>query len=161
MKPILFLDIDGVLHPDNAAEIVVEGGEWHVTGEGLFRWAPLVMDLIAPFDTQIVIHSSWRNHYRLHELKAFFPEAFRHRIMDVTGRGGRYQSIVEYVRERGVEHFRVLDDARSEFPDAWMHLVPCDGALGISNPLVQESVVGFLGATTKPTRVSNPKRRAL
>ncbi len=155
MVPILFLDIDGVLHPDDAAEIVIEGGQWRVTGEGLFRWAPLLMDLIVPHDGQIVIHSAWRHFYRLHELKAFFPEACRDRIVGVTQGGGRYQSILNFVVARGVERFLVLDDAKSEFPEDWMHQAHCPGTRGISDRGVQQIVSELLALNVQSTRDLN------
>ena len=127
----------------------MEDQEWRVTGEGLFRWAPLLMELIAPHDVDVVIHSSWRLHYRLHELQEFFPEPLRHRIIAVTRGFGRYHSIIDYVCEHGIEKFLVLDDAKLEFPEGWPNLVHCDGQTGISAEIVQQSVIDFLSRNVK------------
>lgn len=123
MKPVVFLDIDGVLHPEDAAEIAVEGDEWRVSGESLFRWTPLLADLVADHEVDIVIHSTWRYSYRLHELQAFFPDSLRSKIVGVTRGSGRYESILDYVERHGIEIFIVLDDAVSEFPADFSNLV--------------------------------------
>ena len=149
MKSTIFLDIDGVLHPEDAAEIVMEGQEWRVSGEGLFRWAPLLANLVADHDIDIVIHSTWRYSYRLHELQAYFPESLRSKIVAVTSGSGRYESIIDYVVRHGIEKFLVLDDAKLEFPEGWPNLVYCDGKTGISAEIVQQSVIDFMNRNVK------------
>lgn len=67
----LFLDFDGVLHPRS-------GGE-------LFASLPLLEQVLhdAP-DVHVVSSSSWRELYGLQELREFFCEALRARIVGVT-----------------------------------------------------------------------------
>ncbi|WP_231909764.1 HAD domain-containing protein [Cupriavidus nantongensis] len=55
---IVFLDYDGVLHPD-AAYLVKGRPELRATGT-LFMWAPILEETLAPYpDAQIVLSTSW------------------------------------------------------------------------------------------------------
>lgn len=81
MSKQIFTHIDGVLHPFGTVQQVVVGDEWQITGEGLFRWAPLLWELIAPHDIRLVVYSSWRYNFRLDELRAWFPEPMQARIV--------------------------------------------------------------------------------
>ena len=63
MPPILFLDYDGVLHPD---DVYLECGRpvLHATGQ-LFMWAPLLEDALADHpDVRIVLSTSWARELR-------------------------------------------------------------------------------------------------
>jgi len=55
---ILFLDFDGVLHPD---EVYLVHGRPVLRDDGsLFMWAPLLAEALTPFpDVQIVLSTSW------------------------------------------------------------------------------------------------------
>ena len=143
-KTIIFIDIDGVLHPDGTARLEPVGDELRVVGEGLFRWAPLLWDAIAAHDVGLVIHSTWRFNHTVDELKAYFPEASRSRIIGVTGRGGRHDSIIEYADQHAIARYLVLDDMPHEFPPGWPCLVSCDGAIGISDRKVLAAVIAFV-----------------
>lgn len=56
---ILFLDFDGVLHPD--AAFLVKGRPTLKAEGQLFMWAPLLVDVLADFpEVQIVLSTSWR-----------------------------------------------------------------------------------------------------
>lgn len=74
---ILFLDIDGVLHPK---PVIGRSGE-----TDLFCSLDLLEDVLrqAPH-VQVVISSSWREHHALDEMREYFSPALRHRIIDVT-----------------------------------------------------------------------------
>jgi hypothetical protein len=76
-RQIAFLDFDGVLHPQPAFPSEIFGRmplfeEWLVT-------RPLL---------DVVISSSWRMAYDLTELRSFFSEGLRARVVDVTPPGG-------------------------------------------------------------------------
>ena len=67
-QKILFYDIDGCLHPQGVAtEIDCE--IYRGVGDGLFVWAPILAELIAPYpDLKLVCHSTWRNLYTIEQL---------------------------------------------------------------------------------------------
>ena len=148
MHPVLFADIDGVFHPDDAARMELNGDTWQAVGEQLFCWAPLLWQIIEPHNVHIVIHSTWRYSYALDELRDFFPIVLRHRIYAVTQHGARHESILQYVETPGVEDFIVLDDMPQEFPLAWDRLVVCDGKQGLANVEVRERIRRFLENAT-------------
>jgi hypothetical protein len=146
MSKLIFTDIDGVLHPFGTVRQVVVGDEWQITGEGLFRWAPLLWELIAPHDIRLVVHSSWRYNFSLDELRAWFPEPMQARIADVTRLAGRHESIVDYLADNRAEDFIVLDDEVAQFPEEWAPLVACDSETGISDPDVLNQIRAFVNA---------------
>jgi hypothetical protein len=70
---ILFLDFDGVTHPDPC-----EAGQ-------LFRRLPLIEEVLREFEAcHIVISSSWRVVHRLDEMRGYFSADMRSRVIDVT-----------------------------------------------------------------------------
>ena len=115
-----------------------------MAGEGLFCWAPLLWKLIRPYPVGIVVHSSWRDHYRLTELRGLFPRSMRPAIVGVTEGPGRCEGILNYVERYGIVRYLVLDDMPEAFPPNWEHLVVCDEALGISAHAVQKRIQTFL-----------------
>jgi len=70
---ILFLDFDGVTHPDPHE------------AEELFTLLPLIEDVLRGFEAcKIVISSSWREVHPLDELREFFAPDMRPRVIGVT-----------------------------------------------------------------------------
>lgn len=70
---ILFLDFDGVTHPEpydqNAA----------------FQQLPLIEAVVRDFvEVEIVVSSSWRESHSLDELRKFFALDIQHRVVGVT-----------------------------------------------------------------------------
>jgi hypothetical protein len=122
--PTLFLDFDGVLHPNLAAP------------HQRFGRLPLLVEAIDQSSVEIVISSSWRFEWSLARMKGFFPESLRPRIVATTGpahigRHARWQEINRYCTEASISHWRALDDARFEFPDPCEQLIACDGGRGL------------------------------
>lgn len=76
---ILFLDIDGVLHPFfPRADLPDEENQY-------FSYLPRLETVIREFpELQIVISSDWRNSHSLDELREFFAADIRSRIVGVT-----------------------------------------------------------------------------
>ena len=73
MTCILFLDFDGVTHPDPCHK------------DEYFRQLPLIEDVLREHrQVDVVISSSWRYEYRLPELQAWFSSEVRSRVIDVT-----------------------------------------------------------------------------
>ncbi|MBC3862425.1 hypothetical protein H8K32_09975 [Undibacterium jejuense] len=71
---ILFLDFDGVLHPEPCYEEAQ-----------LFSCLPRLENVLRDFpEVQIVISSTWRDKRSLIELKAFFSEDIADRIIGTT-----------------------------------------------------------------------------
>lgn len=65
IAPVLFLDFDGVLHPNLAAE-----------GQ-MFSRAPLLAQALEGLHVDIVVSSSWRFQWELAQLRALLPAALQ------------------------------------------------------------------------------------
>ncbi|MFG9350641.1 HAD domain-containing protein, partial [Pseudomonas aeruginosa] len=70
---ILFLDIDGVLHPDPPQP------------DQRLRSLPRLISVLRDFtQVEVVISSLWREHLSLDQLRELFPIELRERIIGVT-----------------------------------------------------------------------------
>lgn len=127
-EQLIFLDFDGVLHPNHCAEDVY------------FCRLHLLINLIQSVgsDLGVVISSSWRHHHTYEELLAFLPEPLSRQVVGTTGpafvgKHARFQEICAFLSDyRGWSDWRALDDAVWEFPDSCRELIRCDGSVGLS-----------------------------
>lgn len=80
---ILFLDFDGVLHPD---EVWLTKGRLKLEGDGhLFMWAGVLDGLLADFPTvQIVLSTSWARQFGYSRAKKHLPPGLRNRVIGAT-----------------------------------------------------------------------------
>jgi len=70
---LLFLDIDGVLHPDPPQP------------DQRLRSLPRLVEILRDHpQVEVVISSLWREHLSLDQLRDLFPADLRERIIDVT-----------------------------------------------------------------------------
>lgn len=149
MRKTLFLDFDGVFHSVDAPVLNFQGCDTDIIGD-VFVYQPILAELIREHDIDIVIHSFWRNYFDLDEIKGrWLLPAIRSRVVGVTQKGvGRAESIAEYLDDRGIEDFLILDDTLDSFSlfaacegrDLLPNLVLCDEHLGISEISVQERI---------------------
>lgn len=128
---VIFLDFDGVLHP--AADKAAPGASALFLEVGHFGWLPYLERVLAPHpDVQLVVHSSWRETFRLAELEDMLADVGEHRV-DVTPPGERYESILSWLQKRPGACYLILDDDAREFPvPAPAELVLCSPAKGVS-----------------------------
>ncbi len=157
---ILFLDYDGVLHPD-AAYLV--GGKPELRAEGeLFMWAPILQDILAPYpQVEIVLSTSW-----VHVLgsftrtRAYLPCGLATRVIGATWHSAmarhhegthrtdvswfselsRYEQIARYVSRAGprAESWLAIDDnCEGWHADLRSHIIETNSALGLSETNVQ------------------------
>ena len=121
--PTLFLDFDGVLHP-NGADVA-----------DYFCRANILALTVAEFDLDVVISSSWRFHHPFKRLLGHFPDSFRRKITGMTGdayigKHARWNELRKYIQTYGIDNWRALDDSGFEFPPGCPELILCDGARG-------------------------------
>lgn len=150
---ILFLDFDGVLHPD-AAYMGTNGPA--LRGDGsLFMWAELLADALAEHPrVQIVLSTSWVRRLPFEQVRDYLPPSLRERVVGSTWHhiqhnpefsrdlpfsywqdATRYQQIRRWVSVYRVGQWCAIDDDGDGWADADRErLVLTDGARGLSDP---------------------------
>ncbi len=161
---ILFLDFDGVLHPD-AAFLVKGRPTLRAQGE-LFMWAPLLVDVLADFpDVEIVLSTSWARELSFSRARRWLPNELRGRVIGSTwhscmkfqadgfllartwwDQATRYQQIRRYVDRARLVDWLAIDDQ----PEGWNaddreKLVHANGDTGLSDPRVLALLAARLG----------------
>lgn len=162
---ILFLDFDGVLHPD-AAYLVRGLPELRGDGE-LFMWAGHLVDVLASAPrVRIVLSTSWARELRFARARDYLPAELRTKVIGATwhsgmatddehrplGRGTwwdratRYQQIRRYVDRAGITDWIAVDDQ----PEGWADgdrdkLVATDSRLGLSAPSARVRLAAAVG----------------
>lgn len=157
---ILFLDFDGVLHPDAA---YLEKGRPVLRAEGeLFMWAPLLEELLADLaHVRIVLSTSWARELRFARARDYLPPALQRRVIGATWHsamayhpeGGfrlvptwwdtatRYEQIRRYVDCAQLADWVAVDD----HPEGWAaedldRLILTDGHRGLSDSAILEKL---------------------
>lgn len=147
-KRLLFLDFDGVLHPD-AVYLTSRGVELRAAGE-LFMWAPLLVEALAPHqDVQIVLSTSWARNLGYHRARSVLPAELQARVIGATwhsamGRGWpdfiawdaqtRYEQIQAYISRLSTPaRWIAIDDDAEGWADADRNqLIQTDPDRGLS-----------------------------
>lgn len=147
---ILFLDFDGVLHPE---------GEGHLRSEGTdFCFLPRLETLLREFpQVKIVISSSWREQLRYETLLKPFSEDIRARIIGATPprefglphpfahREGQILAWLQ-LHDAVDEPWVALDDAEWQFDSYKDHLVVCGSFVGFDDKASADLRRRFEGA---------------
>ena len=162
---ILFLDFDGVLHPD-AAFRTKRGIELRGEGE-LFMWVPILEKLLAECpQIKIVLSTSWVRQLNFRRAKKRLPESVQDRVIGATYHSStesgpdaapwmertRWQQIAGYVARHKVQDWIALDDDDAGWPDDQRHrLLYCDPQTGLAG-LVYDATVAALRECAKARR---------
>ncbi len=132
---ILFLDFDGVLHPDPCFDEA-----------RLFERAPSLAEVLDRYpEVSIVLSTSWRTQCTLNELNERLPQALRERVIDVTPPFAfgdapsplvpyrRHAECMQWLRASGDEQrpWLALDDRPTLFAPYCEQLIVCDPQHGI------------------------------
>ena len=129
MRKIIFLDFDGVLHPDGIAK---------------FSRLPILERFLFEMpDAEVVVSSTWREDHTLDQLRGFFSPPLRSRISGVTPSlddgyeiGGRQKEIMSYLSNEGLSdttcYWVALDDIAMFFEDSCQNLVLTDSSIGFT-----------------------------
>ncbi|MBX9754361.1 MAG: hypothetical protein K2X80_06375 [Pseudomonadaceae bacterium] len=154
---ILFLDFDGVLHPD-AVYLSKRGIELRAEGE-LFMWSSLLSEALTKHpDIQIVLSTSWARKIGYDRARKALPPELSSRVIGATwhsamGRGWherilwdvqtRYNQIATYLNRRPCPMpWLAVDDDDEGWPDYQRErLVLTDGMHGLSVPGVLDELI--------------------
>ena len=120
--PTLFLDFDGTLHVGHPVADV-DGQVSLESGRQLFEYAPLLVELLAPYpDVEIVLTTSWLDAMNDETVLAYLPPELSRRVIDTTrGRrarlsymlngSGRTDVITCYAFGKGLTQWLAIDDS--------------------------------------------------
>lgn len=149
--PVVFLDFDGVLHPDLVYR--VRGRiSMRVEGVALFEWAPVLEEQLARHvAVQIVLSSSWVRVLGFSRAVRWLPPVLRSRVVGATwhsameqnewNRLTRYLEIVTYVHRHGVTRWIAIDNDAIGWPDvAYDRLVRTDNMRGLGDERAQKEL---------------------
>ena len=142
MRKIIFLDFDGVLHPDGIAK---------------FSQLPILERFLSALpEAEIVISSTWREDHTLEELRGFFSPDLQSRIIGVTPSledgyetGGRQKEIESYLSAENLSNknssWVALDDIDMFFEDSCHNLVLTDSSKGFTEQEGEQLVAWYTG----------------
>jgi hypothetical protein len=144
---LLFLDFDGVLHPD---EVYMDRGRPTLRAEGsLFMWVDILEKSLSPYpEIEIVLATSWVRWRSYSRTRKALPETLRQRVVGATWHSRmdprewaeltRYQQIRRYLGRRHDVEWLALDDDDEGWAQAELDRLICtDPEWGISNPETQ------------------------
>lgn len=151
---ILFLDFDGVLHPDNVRLAQYGYGEPLVPellepGYELFCWADTLAMIMDDEDPQgrvkIALSTSWVNHFRF--VAEYLPAPLRDRVVGEMKHGNHPRGVLvaRHVELKGLDRWIAIDDDCHDWlAEHLERLVRCEGKVGLSDLAVQENLRGKL-----------------
>jgi hypothetical protein len=145
---VLFLDFDGVLHPD-AVYLSRTGPALRSEGE-LFMWACHLETALGQFPTvSLVLSTSWVRHLGFKRATKYLPPALASRVVGATWHSSmakewpgdekwdgrtRYQQISRYASRAQLSSWISVDDDSEGWPQsAGNHLVTCDPMMGLGD----------------------------
>jgi len=150
---LLFLDYDGVLHP-NSAFRTKHGIELRAAGR-LMMHAGILQDILQDFPSvRISLSTSWVRMLGFQRARAALPEGLQERTVSATwhsrmresGREGydmfsRYEQICGAVTRAGVKRWIAIDDDPDfDWPISDSRLVRCDPDQGLGSLSTQEEL---------------------
>lgn len=131
-SPILFLDFDGVTHPECC------------TADLLFTRLRLIEDVLRLHqDVEVVISSSWREYHKLPELRGYFSADISGRVIDCTPIFRQDPCEPAMTKVRQVECLTWLNEHRPGHPWVAIDDVPWGFEVGCPNLLLTNHRTGF------------------
>jgi hypothetical protein len=143
---IIFLELDGVLHPLSAISGVAPLAPLKRTVQRawLCRWAWILDELLDNHrDVGIVVHSNWRLLAPDDELQTFLGPLAR-RFVGSTPRLQRWDSISLVVEQNRLRDFRILDSIPRAYPLGLAELITCDPEAGLKDYKVRKQLQVWL-----------------
>lgn len=166
--PVLFLDFDGVLHPDAVyrvrGQIVLRRD-----GVSLFEWTPHLVEALAPHpDIRIVLSTSWVRVLGFNKACKRLPQALRERVIGATWHSSmdegewqtltRFNQVIRYVHHHRVERWLAVDDdALGWFKEYHGNLVHTHSEFGLALASTRKELQEKLVQLASPSGVSSER----
>lgn len=173
--PILYLDFDGVLHPDEAYQD--RKGRVYLQGPGrLFMWAKQLEEALSPHPhVRVVLSTSWVRVKSFSYARDRLPAGLRARVVGATWHSDfrrhhdmrmwwdyatRCEQIQADVLRRQPPAWVAVDDDHKQWdPRLRHHLVATSGAVGLGSAEAQSRLSEALSALSQGNLVSTPFRQ--
>lgn len=146
---LLYLDYDGVLHPEH---VYLINGRPVLKSDGrLFMWSDTLVEILAPHpDVEIVLSTSWVKVRGFDRAKQALPAELQRRVIGATWHSQmrqdwfesrpRYSQIFSDAMRRDRAWLAIDDDVYLWPPKHHDCLIQTDGADGLSAPEVQQKL---------------------
>lgn len=141
---MLYLDYDGVLHPDEVYVTRSQGIALRAKDHVLFEGAPRLIEMLAPYpELRIVLSTTWVRILGFERAKGYLPVSlagrvigatFHRRLMDryAFQEFSRGEQILSDVNRRQAGGWLALDDDDERWSGAYRdHLVRCSSESGL------------------------------
>lgn len=138
--PTLFLDFDGVLHPQGC--VALDEDFRLLQNPELFCWRGILADVLRPSPaTRIIVSSDWRRLFDDENLIRLLGPALGHRFAGVveTFSSNRADEVLTEAARRGLSNWIAVDDHPSVAEarrNGDKRFVVCNPDTGLSNPSV-------------------------
>jgi hypothetical protein len=154
MSKIIFLDYDGVLHPDKAYQ-TRRGIVLRCDGHDLFEHAELLTQLLQPHGgVKIVLSTSWVRVLGYDRARERLPQTLQDRLIGATYHSTmeewfpglpRYKQILGYVRRHALDDWIAIDNDAIGWPeDQADRLVHTDDWGGLGDQAPQQKLIEWL-----------------
>lgn len=170
---VLFLDYDGVLHPNDVYMQKGRGIELRAHGHNLFEHVETLAGVLEPHPyIRIVLSTSWVAALRsFSKTKCYLPEALQQRVTGSTWHSGvdryewdamaRYDQIASYVMRHRLTDWLAVDDDDAGWPHSERHhLVHTDSRYGLGDVSALADLtmkLGLLKSTVEESIVDDEK----
>ena len=163
-EPLLYLDYDGVLHPEDVRRHPRKGIRLGAGGAGhaLFEHCNALVESLAPFPTVgIVLSTSWVRVLGFDKARRKLPPALRDRVVGATFHSAmdrdlfmqmpRGVQILGDVGRRRPSAWLALDDDEEGWPTEWRHaLIATHPVRGLGAPGVEQELAQQLQLLATP-----------
>lgn len=153
---VLYLDFDGVLHPEDVW-VRPRGGPYVRTPHGrhLFEHVEVLVDLLAPYPAlRVVLSTSWVCRYGYTGTVRFLPQRLATRCIGATYHSAmrrdafaqllRGSQVLGDVRRRKPAQWLAIDDVDEGWSGSLDHVVLTHPIEGIAHPLVLATLTDAL-----------------
>ncbi len=143
VRRVLYLDFDGVLHPDAAYFSYKRGIELRAPGHSLFENMTILETILAPHaEVAIVLSTSWVYSKDFKYAKERLSPSLQDRVIGATFHRrhhdlyqfrqlSRGQQILNDILRRQPDCWLSIDDHVDDWPALAGNVVACDGRLGL------------------------------
>lgn len=129
---LLFVDFDGVLHPD---AVYLRCGRAELRAEGqLFMWAHYLQAVVEEADVQIVLSTSWARHLGYQRARKALPEPVSRLVVGATWhsamkKGGALTTVPFGIRKHGMSRFNPILSGCGHRSNGWQSMTMTWGGL--------------------------------